>query len=86
MRDFDDYFDGSNDRRTRRLPCSDLRTKMCDGEPDGDGLDYYGDTPTSIFWCLKTMKPFGPDGLPCEPRACGRERACCDPPKQLKLG
>ena len=82
----DDYFDGSNDKRLKSLPCRNLRTQMCDGDPDGDGLQYCGDTPTSIYWCLLTMKPLGPDGGPCEPDRCGPDRSCCEPVRRPRLG
>ena len=41
-------------------PCRHLRSKgmyvYTDGQPDA-----HGDYDNSIYWCLKTMKCFGPD-------------------------
>ncbi len=31
------------------------------------------------YWCLKTMRPQGPDGAPALPEDCTDERACFEP-------
>jgi len=81
----DDHLDGAGDRRLQTLPCRNLRAQTCGGECDGSGLEQVRDTPTSAYWCVLTMKPFGPDGGVCEPDACGPGRACCRPVRRPKL-
>ncbi len=46
---------------TLAAPCRHLRTNgmyIFDGDPDGTDGDEYE---PSAFWCLQTMKAFGPD-------------------------
>ena len=33
----------------------------------------------ALYWCLKTMRPDGPDGASVLPEACTDERACFEP-------
>ena len=63
------------------IPCRHLRTKSMYVYTDGgDGDDPHGDPDNAIFWCLRTMKNFGPDddhvnGLDCHNAA----RSCYEP-------
>ncbi len=56
--------------------CALLRTKMAYfRSPEGERLIDQQST-TACYTCLRTLKPFGPDGLPAEARRCGPGRAC----------
>jgi hypothetical protein len=43
------------------VPCRHLRTKGMYVYTDGSGGEPHDDYDNSIYWCLKTMKGFGPD-------------------------
>ena len=43
------------------VPCRHLRNKGMYVYTDGLGGESHGDYDNSIYWCLKTMKSFGPD-------------------------
>ena len=43
------------------VPCRHLRNKGMYVYTDGLGGEPHEDYDNSIFWCLKTMKEFGPD-------------------------
>jgi hypothetical protein len=42
-------------------PCRHLRSKGMYVYTDGSGSDGHDDYDNSIYWCLQTMKSFGPD-------------------------
>jgi hypothetical protein len=61
-------------------PCRHLRNKGMYVYTDGLGGDAHDDYDNTIYWCLKTMKGFGPDddfvgGEECRNSA----RACYEP-------
>jgi hypothetical protein len=68
-------------RRTDQLPCLDLRTKTLYYGTDGDVPEIVDGSDTAVYWCLKTMQAFGPDGGEARPGVCGADRACCSPPR-----
>jgi len=43
--------------------------------PKADGMTPEGSS-TAVFWCLKTMKMTGPDGMPVAPDVCVAGRSC----------
>jgi hypothetical protein len=53
-------------------PCRFLRNKGMYVYTDGLGNEPHADYDNTIYWCLKTMKGFGPDD-----EFVGREE-CCD--------
>ncbi|MEJ5253240.1 MAG: hypothetical protein HPY54_11805 [Chthonomonadetes bacterium] len=59
--------------------CAYLRTKMdyvAHASAAADGTDVQAGTSQKHFWCLRTMKPLGPDGTPVDDVLCVREREC----------
>lgn len=42
-------------------PCRHLRNKGMYVYTDGSGGESHDDYDNSIYWCVKTMKDFGPD-------------------------
>lgn len=61
------------------VPCRHLRSKGMYVYTDGSagGHDDYDNT---IFWCLKTMKAFGPDDdMVDREQCCNPERSCYAP-------
>ena len=59
-----------------RKYCVFLRTKMgYFRSPDGERL-IDPDSSTACYTCLKTQRPFGPDGMPADAQSCGLDRAC----------
>jgi hypothetical protein len=61
-----------------RVPdvCRSLRTKTAFGS-DGSGGEWkFGDSTTAVYWCLRTMETFGPDGNFCHAHSCGPHRRC----------
>lgn len=61
------------------MRCAYLRTKM-DYLAHADGLNEGADPLVSTsqrhYWCLRTMKPVGPDGVPVGEAVCAGEREC----------
>jgi hypothetical protein len=43
------------------VPCRHLRNKGMYVYTDGVGREAHPDYDNTIYWCLKTMKEFGPD-------------------------
>lgn len=65
--------------RDRQPPCRHLRTKAV-YVSDEQGREYLERTiPSESYWCVKTMRPVGPDDEPAEPDDCGRNRPCYQP-------
>lgn len=58
--------------------CNYLRAKIS-GAPHNDKRALFAlrDEATTIYWCLLTMSPSGPDDGLVHARRCGPERACC---------
>ncbi len=59
-----------------RLYCRYLRTKTSYfRSPDGERM-FEPESTTACYTCLKTQRPFGPDGRPVELEVCGEDRGC----------
>jgi hypothetical protein len=60
--------------------CGHLRHKgmYARGDSAPDDPLYRDPIEATSYWCVCTQKPFGPDGLPVGPEACGHGRGCCD--------
>jgi hypothetical protein len=56
--------------------CRHLRTKTAFGSDGGPRLWQLGESTTAVYWCLRTMETFGPDGSFCHPQSCGSGRRC----------
>lgn len=62
------------------VPCRNLRHQGMYVYTDGRGRDPDKDYDSTIFWCLKTMKDYGPDDEPADGRACRNPaRSCYEP-------
>lgn len=60
--------------------CRHLRSKGMYVYTDGVDMGFDHDYDNTIYWCLKTMKSFGPDDEMVEKDACCREgRGCYQP-------
>jgi hypothetical protein len=64
------------DERTVPNVCRSLRTKTAFGSDGGPGDWKFGDSTTAVYWCLRTMETFGPDGNFCHAHSCGPHRRC----------
>ncbi len=61
-------------------PCYHLRNKGMYVYTDGNPNESHGDYDNTIFWCLKTMKSFGPDDdLVDREECCKPGRPCYEP-------
>ena len=61
-------------------PCRHLRSKGMYVYTDGQSFDEHADYDNTIFWCLKTMKSFGPDDDPVHADDCRNPaRTCYEP-------
>jgi hypothetical protein len=65
---------------TTSVPCRHLRNKGMYVYTDGFGGEPHDDYDSTAYWCLKTMKGFGPDddfanGVDCR----NPERSCYEP-------
>ena len=61
-------------------PCRHLRNKGMYVYTDGQDGEPHGDYDNTIFWCLQTMKGFGPDDEPVDGEACRNPgRTCYEP-------
>lgn len=57
-------------------PCANLRTKLWHMNKEA-GLNYLKETiPSEPYWCVKTMRPTGPDGSVALPDTCDNGRRC----------
>jgi hypothetical protein len=73
-------FDGPGEEAPRL--CSYLRAKVTRGtHNDKAALYAMRNDATSIFWCLLTMSPAGPDDGLAHADRCGPERICCEEEK-----
>lgn len=62
----------------RRQFCLYLRTKSAYFRtPDGERI-FEPESPTACYTCLKTQRPYGPDGMPADAASCGDDRGCFD--------
>jgi hypothetical protein len=59
--------------------CEHLRHKgmYVFSAPDPEEFKYYPDVDSTVYWCLKTMKPIGPDEQPVRADRCNESRECC---------
>ena len=65
---------------TPSAPCRHLRNKGMFVYNDGDGGTGHDDYDNTIFWCVKTMKGFGPDDEMVGRDDCRTpERSCYEP-------
>jgi hypothetical protein len=53
--------------------CRSLRTKTAF---TGDDAWKLGESTTAVYWCLRTMETFGPDGNFCHALSCAPQRRC----------
>ena len=61
-------------------PCRHLRSKGMYVYTDGSSRDPHYDYDNTIYWCLKTMKGFGPDDDLVGAEDCRNpERSCYEP-------
>jgi hypothetical protein len=61
-------------------PCRHLRNKGMYVYTDGSGGEPHADYDNTIYWCLKTMKGFGPDDDFVGAEDCrNTSRACYEP-------
>jgi len=61
-------------------PCRHLRNKGMYVYTDGSGGETHADYDNTIFWCLKTMKGFGPDDEFVDRQDCRNTlRSCYEP-------
>ena len=59
--------------------CRHLRTKTWYVPDSYTERDISRSSSTAQYWCLKTMRPDGPDGAMALPEDCTDERACFEP-------
>ena len=61
--------------------CAHLRHKgmyvLSTDEADETGAGSRSEA--TAYWCLRTMKPLGPDGQPVNHDHCREGRSCCEP-------
>lgn len=63
---------------SQRTICLYLRTKTAYFRtPDGERM-FEPQSSTACYACLKTQRPYGPDGMPADAELCGDERGCFD--------
>ena len=66
--------------RPTDIPCRHLRSKGMYVYTDGLGGETHEDYDSTIYWCLKTMKGFGPDDDPVGGEDCrDAARPCYEP-------
>lgn len=58
--------------------CRHLRTKRYYYSAPDESLETAGQSTTAQFWCLRTMRPIGPDERSVTASTCRRGRACCE--------
>jgi hypothetical protein len=62
------------------VPCRHLRNKGMYVYTDGSGGESHDDYDNTIYWCLQTMKGFGPDDDLVGGEECRNpERSCYEP-------
>ena len=59
--------------------CRHLRSRTWYVRDSYTGRDGSRSSPEGQYWCLKTMRPDGPDGSVALPEGCTDERACFEP-------
>ncbi len=61
-------------------PCRHLRSKGMYVYTDGYDPNAHGDYDNTIYWCLKSMKSFGPDDEQVDREyCCDSSRSCYEP-------
>jgi hypothetical protein len=61
-------------------PCRHLRNKGMYVYPSGSGSEPHEDYDNTIYWCLQSMKGFGPDDEPVTGVECrDPSRSCYEP-------
>ena len=66
-------------RQPDPLLCRHLRTKTWYVPDSYTERDISRSSSSAQYWCLKTMRPDGPDGVLALPEDCTDERACFEP-------
>ena len=62
------------------VPCRHLRHKGMFVYTDGSDGETHDDYDNTVYWCLKTMKGFGPDDdLVGAEECCSTARSCYEP-------
>ncbi len=62
------------------VPCRHLRNKGMYVYSDGQGREPHEDYDNTIYWCLKTMKEYGPDDdMVGGPDCHNPQRSCYEP-------
>ncbi len=58
--------------------CVHLRTKTAYFRDEAGERMFHPESSTACYMCLKTQRPFGPDGIPAAADSCAREhdRGC----------
>ncbi len=81
MADFDaDPSSGPDLTVIHESPCRHLRSKGMYVFTDRSPEDGYGDDDNTIYWCMHTMKSFGPDEDMVDRRGCRNPgRSCYEP-------
>ena len=69
----------NREREPDLLLCRHLRTRTWYVPDSYTGRDSSRSSPDARYWCLKTMRPDGPDGALALPENCTDERACFEP-------
>jgi hypothetical protein len=65
---------------TPAAPCQHLRCKGMYVYTDGPGTELPNDDDNTAYWCMHTLKPFGPDDRTVGGHACReRSRSCYEP-------
>ncbi len=58
--------------------CRHLRTKRYYYAAPDDSLETAEQSTTAQYWCLRTMRPIGPDERSVSVAACRSGRSCCE--------
>ncbi len=56
--------------------CLYLRTKSAYFRSADGARVFEPESSTACYTCLKTQRPYGPDGMPADADSCGAERGC----------
>jgi hypothetical protein len=77
MSDIEDTQDSNPVEEATGPMCRHLRSKGMYVYTDGVDMGFDHDYDNTIFWCLKTMKSFGPDDEMVERESCCRPGRAC---------
>ena len=62
----------------KREFCLYLRTKSAYFRTPEGARIFEPESSTACYTCLKTQRPYGPDGMPADANSCGDGRGCFD--------